>query len=198
MKLWADFMDHVLTHLKGAPVALVENEIRNAAVRFCERAPVWIEDFEPESVTAEDEDFHVHAPERNTDLVRVAAVWFDGAQLIYKTHGELAVLFDHWRALTGVPQFWTQLRFDRITLVPRQNVSGVDFLRGMVQVKPAAAATGVPDEVFSQWRLTIANGALAALFAMPEKPWSNSQLAQYHAGMFNAETVAATAKVSGA
>jgi hypothetical protein len=194
MKLWADFLDHVLTHLKGAPIALVEHELRNAAIQFCEAAPVWVEDFTPINVTPSGEDYVVTLP-AGVELVRVVNAWFMGGELVRKTPGELTVLYDHWRAQTGTPQFWTQLKFDRLTLVPRQNVTEAEAITGLAQCKPGAEATGVPDEVYAQWYMSIVHGALAQLLAMPEKPWSQPQLAQYHGGLFAAGILAATAKV---
>lgn len=56
-----------------------------------------------------------------------------------------------------------------------------------VALRPArfdAVRVGNIPELFTTWYETMLDGTLGRLYAMPSKPWSNPQLAQYHGTRF--------------
>jgi len=198
MRPWQDFYNHVVTHLKGATLPVISNEVRNAAIEFCERAPVWTVPFVPITVTLTDLDYPINIAEVDVVLVKAVDVWYIGTELVYKTPGELATIFNKWVAKSAVaPEFWTQMIFNRLWPVPSPNVVIADAITGLAQVKPTDDADGVPDEVFQQWYRGISSGALSRLFLMPNKPWTNGELGVFHAKAFDMAIDAAIMKVRG-
>lgn len=53
-------------------------------------------------------------------------------------------------------------------------------------IAPGPASRGMPDNVWRAHSEALRNGALERLFAMPQKAWSNPQLAAYHGDRFRA------------
>ena len=54
----------------------------------------------------------------------------------------------------------------------------------IVALKPVSLEADLPQHMWTQWFETILDGVLGRLYALPAKPWSNGQLAQYHGTRF--------------
>ena len=77
-------------------------------------------------------------------------------------------------------------------LQPAQAIRNGQVLLGLKPVSFAAITTnGVGPELWSMWFETLRSGVLSRIYAMPAKPWSSPQLAQFHARTFNAGIVKA-------
>ena len=61
----------------------------------------------------------------------------------------------------------------------------------IVALKPSASAAGIDERLFNEYREAIIHGALARLMLSPRKPYTHTQLAQYHQQQFLIETAIA-------
>ena len=102
--------------------------------------------------------------------------------------GELDIPARDWRNQTGRPEYVlggaTSLR-----LVPEPDEAGT--LTMIVALKPSASAAGIDERLFNEYREAIIHGALARLMLSPRKPYTNTQLAQYHQQQFLIQTAMA-------
>lgn len=72
-------------------------------------------------------------------------------------------------------------------LVLRQLVSQADTYTVRVSLLPAPSQPlTVPDWMFDKYRLTLLDGVLGRMYAMPMKPFTSEQLAIYHTRSYNA------------
>jgi hypothetical protein len=65
----------------------------------------------------------------------------------------------------------------------------------IVILKPMINATNAPSGIINRWADTIASGVRYRLMAMPEKPWTNPQLASFHHRKFETDALKISADV---
>ncbi len=151
------FTNTVLRDVPGCPDPLIEEEILSAAIEFCKRAQIYTTSIS-ESITSGDESVTITAPD-NTSVVEVDHIEIDDIKYYEIEHDEGVISFD--KAATQ--------DYDMII---------------SVSLKPLMSATALPNILYNDWYQTIAAGAKAKLMIMPEKPWSNPNLAAVQSGIF--------------
>jgi len=85
----------------------------------------------------------------------------------------------------GTPVTFTQLTPDKYVLLPLPDDSGA-VLRLVYALKPTRAAAGMDTSVLSEIEDAVVHGALQYLLVLPNVPWSDRELAAYHAKQFRA------------
>lgn len=186
MKLWSELYDLVMPDLPGCPFAAVNSALRQSTIVFCEQSLAWKEEHPPVAVlpaTAE----YAFIPPTGAAVHAVTYAQFNGKEISPHT-GELHFATRAWRNQTGTPEYVlggaTSLR-----LVPEPDTAGT--LAMVVALKPSASAAGIHEVLFNEYREAIVHGALARLMLSPRKPYTNTQLAQYHQQQFAVETAMA-------
>jgi hypothetical protein len=186
MKLWSELYDLVMPDLPGCPFAAVNSALRQSTIVFCEQSLAWKEEHPPVAVlpaTAE----YAFIPPTGAAVHAVTYAQFNGKEISPHT-GEPHFATRAWRNQTGTPQYVlggaTSLR-----LVPEPDTAGT--LTMVVALKPSASAAGIHEVLFNEYREAIVHGALARLMLSPRKPYTNTQLAQYHQQQFAIETAMA-------
>jgi hypothetical protein len=186
MKLWSELYDLVMPDLPGCPFAAVNSALRQSTIVFCEQSLAWKEEHPPVAVlpaTAE----YAFIPPTGAAVHAVTYAQFNGKE-ISPHMGEPHFATRAWRNQTGTPQYVlggaTSLR-----LVPEPDTAGT--LTMVVALKPSASAAGIHEVLFNEYREAIVHGALARLMLSPRKPYTNTQLAQYHQQQFAIETAMA-------
>ena len=186
MKLWSDLYDLIMPDLPGCPFAAVNNALRQSSIVFCAQSLAWKDEHPPVAVAAGTAEY-AFIPPVGAAVHAVTHAAFNGKEISPHT-GELDIPARDWRNQTGKPQYVlggdTSLR-----LVPEPDTAGV--LTMIVALKPSASATGIDERLFNEYRDAIIHGALARLMLSPRKPYTNTQLAQYHQQQFLIGTAAA-------
>lgn len=123
-----------------------------------------------------------------------------GRDIPYKTHDQLQQIDAQWRTRTGPEvKYWTQETAAgshaqvRLTPVPEANVTDALVAR-LVIITHSYAGIGananddlevsLPDDLFHRYRDDLVNGALARLYRMPGRDWTDKSLAEYHRRLF--------------
>lgn len=177
MKPWSDFYDLVLPDVPGCTTAMVEMVLRQSAISFCEQSLAWKYDHSPIAVLPGLAEYGFILPP-GTVVHTVAYAALDGRELNVSA-GEADA--ESWRSLTGRPEYVSG-RNTALALLPTPDSSGLLVLK--VVLKPSPSAVGIDDGIFDEYREAITHGALARLMLSPRKPYTNVQLAQYHAQQF--------------
>lgn len=169
--LWKTLLPYVLPEVISCPKAQIVNEIRRAAIDFCQRSQIWREDldylFFPAGVATADLD-----PPQDSRVCEVVSVsLLDGSTLEVGTH---------FTATTSVVSMRIMLDVDT-KLIPT------------VALKPTLAAPGIPEELMEDWGYVIAYGAIASLKAMRGREWEDIPGAQIKNELF--EDGIASAKI---
>jgi len=143
------FTKHIMPQVPGCPKAVIEAEVLRAAIQFCSDSWIWQSKSE-ETVSAGDDEIALDLPD-NASMAGVN-IAIDGIEINSYTLDGTDVILD-----------------DAVTEDTIFEVT--------VFLAPSRAAVELPDILYNEWFTGIESGARALLMVMPEKPWSNPQLA---------------------
>jgi len=106
-----------------------------------------------------------------------------GASVLSETQN-LNATSTPWTDVIGTPSGFTIQFPDKFILVPMPQTAYTNSIKMTLSIKPTRTSTGMEQWVIDKYREEIAHGAKAKLFALPQKPWSNSDEARFHQAMF--------------
>lgn len=151
------FLNTVRRDVPGCPNPLIKDEVLSAAIEFCERTSIYTEKL-TESVLAGAETLTITLP-ANTALIGIDRLEINDTDYFDIDHDGTTIDFGE-----AVPSALTIYVY--------------------VSLKPLRTVTTLPDVLFNDWFQAIAAGAKAKLMIMPEKKWTNPNLAMVHADVF--------------
>jgi hypothetical protein len=180
---WAAFYPYIEPLVKGCPLPVMDQAIRETATEFCNRSLVWY-DTRPLAITASTAVYNLPKPAdaEITQVMRVAPA--GRAPLIAVREQELDDIMD-WESATG--DYATHYLFTkpgRIQLYPIPE--NAMTLQCRSAFRPSEDATGCEDFIFESWRDCIVQGALAKVKAIPKEFWSDAEEAARAAARFSA------------
>lgn len=169
------------------PSFVAERQLLRAARLFCEDSRTWRVNISL-SVTTTVATIDVTALlPANTELVEIISVknTGGGAPVEPRTYVWLDKNTSNWREETDRNAKWYLLDGNNaIRLVPTPTTTIAALYDVRVAVKPLLSATQIDDVVLNKYDEVLVHGALARLYLMPRKPWTDANLAQYHEGLF--------------
>ena len=164
----------------GVHQTLASNQIRNAAIDFCNRSKAYVVQLDDQTIS--DQTTVVGLPSK-TDLVQILQAWWNGKKITNKTIIELNEWYANWTTQSGTPMYFTRMAPSTITLVPYPTTAGT--LSIVAAIAPSPDATGLDKDIFNTYFQEIAHGAKWKLLSMQKKPWSDPNLAVYHKELFD-------------
>jgi hypothetical protein len=172
--------------LPGCPMGVLPIALRQAAIAFCEQSQAWKYAHPDIAVTVANADYDF-APPDGAVVYAVDYAEFNGCEIEVNTEQDEVWLWN-WRHQDGSPQY-VMGHPTYLTLIPTPNVEGTLTLTTIL--KPSPIADGIDDDIYNEWRDTIAHGALARLMSSPKKPYTDFQLANSHQQQFRIDTAKA-------
>lgn len=195
MKAWSYWFPDLAIHVPGCPSVLMVHELRRAAQTFFERSRAWRVTQAPIAVGAEVSELPSAPTDATMDLVEVEAAWYDGKPLDPITLEELDNAFhDDWQAHTGTPSRYLEPTAGTLRLYPVPVAAATTGLKLRLIVKPSDTSLGLPDDMAARYRDAIHLGAKSRLMAIPNKTWTNLELATAFGTSFAAQADAAGGK----
>jgi hypothetical protein len=150
--------------------------LRQSAISFCEQSLAWKYQHSPIEVLPGIAEYALVSPAEAV-VHTLTYVALEGRELSAVAEADLEVL----RNSSGTPAY-VLAGAAFIELIPAPDSGGILLLS--VALKPSPSASGIDNAIFDEYRHAIAHGALARLMLSPRKPYTNVQLAQYHAQQF--------------
>lgn len=191
--IWSDWYDYVLPEVPGCPQALATQRIRQVAIDFFTRTTVWRVAHAPVNLVA-GQGVYPFVPLANTLVIDVTyASYTDSYGNVTELYPRSISDLDNimpatWRTDVGTPQYYTSpAEGISIQLVDAPDTTATAALNMTVALKPTQDSTGVTSALFEQYVNEITHGALARLFAMSKKKWSDPGLATYYASMYEGD-----------
>lgn len=187
-RLWSAWYDAVVPQAPGCPIAVVDYQIKRAAIEFCDKSGAWRKAVPDIDSVANTGEYSLPAVATGVKVVKLLECRFLGQALKPKRPDELEALYspNEWRALTGPPLYFVQETPNMVRLVPAPTVTTVGAIEGMwASVRPTDVATGIEDATGSEYHQEIADGALKNIYAIPQKPYSNATLAGTYYALFH-------------
>lgn len=173
----------VLIRIPGAPDPLITVAIRDAAIKFSKLTRLWRENIIVPSITGDNDDISLNA---DVDIFEIDKATFNTNKIHPKSIVDLDDMDDNWEAReAGTPSYLTQYQPNTVRLVPISDIAADLSLR--VFMVPSDTATTLPDWMVQKYYVTLADGAIADLAAIPNQEFTDPSMANYHGAMFNSE-----------
>lgn len=150
--------------------------LREAAISFCERTEAWRQRLVVSVDATGFVDLSGLVP-ADSALVSILNASLDGRQLEPETESVLDSDYDGWRTggLVGTPELFGQTTFDNLVIVPATGAT--QQIAIVMALKPQIDSANVPDFIVNHYKDIVMLGARSRLLGIPNKPWSNQNLA---------------------
>lgn len=203
MAKWSDFYPLVKINLPGCPESVVDNAIKTACIDFCNRSLVWQQAVEAGSIIKGERTYNFNFG-GNEYVIAAPLVLIINDRTITpprqipvskSNRMDLDKFTPNWRTIESeYPSGYFMENASALVLVgtPTKNIP--NGLHLLCAVKPKRTATTLPDFIYETWADTIADGALAILYAMTGKIWARPELVTHHARKFRASISRAKSK----
>ena len=164
------------TEALGAPPALMDLKIRDAARMFMREAPAWQVTHADITVVIQTDEYAL-TPPADAEVVRVLRVNYLGPTATkarpLKPVAE-SMLHPGWETVERGLEAFMSTKYNTLTLVPRPDVNTTGTLENVVmQLRPTRSAATIDDDVLNRWEEEIMVGAQWLLYDMQDQPWTN-------------------------
>lgn len=160
----------------GASQDITTLAIRNSAIEFCEETGVTDFVDTPKTLVAGQATYAIGDTGIAYSVARIKEAVLDNDPLEATSVDELSNRYIDWAKQTATPKKYVQLDPTQIRLFPIPDKS-VGTLYLTYTTKPTRTSTGIDDFIFDRYVEAIADGAIARLASMPNKPWSSPSVA---------------------
>jgi len=172
----------------GCPTPIIEQYVRDAAIEACERTLAWRYEQPKLRLTPGVYDYAYSAP-TDAEVHAFLTVTVNGRKLAPVTIEHLHDIQPKWPEATtderSEPRYITQLDADNFALAPVPDDAVKYDVKMIVVLKPLRTATKMDKSVLDELENVIMHGALQHLLVLPNKDWSDRELATYHAKQFS-------------
>jgi|TARA_R100000951_G_scaffold97202_1_gene86782 hypothetical protein len=191
---YSSLVKEVLPYVPLCPDSLVEQNIRAAAIEFCERSKAYILDMDPFNTIAGVYEYDFDIP-TGTEVHQVLYMTHDGKDMDPISPRSLELNYPDWRDRKGNPHVYLQKTPSTFWIVPV--ASGSKQVIASVALKPSRTSNNVDTTISNQYRDAIIYGALYRLLRMPSREWSDVGAAQEYLYQFNLEITQAELRARG-
>ena len=170
MKTWNQFYDYLLPDVPDCPLVMANLALRIAAQQFCEKTLAWNEQLDANLIIADTlgYDFNILSSQ---EVVQLRSATIGDSDLPIISERDLP---SDWRTNgTGRRGCFT---LDRTTFYVVPQATAGDSVQVTVALKPSNTATGIGNDIFSNYVDEIALGAKARLQKTPRKPYTDHTL----------------------
>lgn len=183
----------------GCPRPTIIQYVRNAAIEVCEKTLVWRYEQDPIRLTAGVYEYDYEVPD-DTEVVAIIHATVNGNPLTPCTQEDIHARYPQWPSADATQRSTPVLigQFDpgHFILSPVPDDS-VDYdVKMFLALRPTRTATGMAEAPFNECEQLIVHGALQHLLVLPEKSWTDRELATYHAKQYTYKTAMRRAKTN--
>ena len=175
----------------GCPQPVIDQYVRDAAIEACERTLAWRYVQPKIRLTTGVYDYGYESP-NNSEVHAFIFATVNGNRLTAVTLDHLHDLYPKWPDFPSTeyanPIHISQLDPDHFVVAPTPDSITTYDLRMITALKPLRTATDMDTTVFDELENIIMQGALQHLLVLPERTWTDRDLAKYHAGQFISKT----------
>ena len=199
-KTWDDFVSFVAHSCVGCPPMTIRAHVQAAVDEFLTSTNIWTQELEPISLM-DGLDRYPLPTELYTRVLGVESVKYNGLPLAPMTTRDMLQRFP-WADPDGTNQvqaYRVELDDTEQMLVvwPTPSTTELQSVVVRASIVPTSDATYVPDWLYQDWRTVIGSGALSQILLIPNKDWTNPQMAAVHEGKFRAGKSRAKARSIG-
>lgn len=186
-RTFMSLVNRLAPSVPGCPQPIIEQHVRDAAIEACERTLAWRYEQPVTRLTPGVYEYPYNNP-LQTEVHAFITATVNGSPLDPVTLEQLYAKYPNWPSLDpdqrADPRVICQLDPDNYTLAPIPDAAKTYDLKMIIILKPLRTATGMDKSVFDDLENVIMHGALQHLLVMPNKNWSDRELATYHAKQY--------------
>jgi hypothetical protein len=179
-------LDNVMPNAPRLTVELARQEIRKAAIRFCRKSRIDRRRLDAFPTVAGQAAYNLADP-AGMALVEVLLVSLDNEIPLLDPLRPDEIPADA-EAEQGRPK-WFCSKQGGAVLQLIYAPDAVYSVAATVAVEPASDATTLDDWIAKRYGEEISYGALEVLLAIPKKPWTDTAMAAYYKGLFDAAII---------
>lgn len=185
-RLYSDLVNRIAPSAPGCPQPVLITHIRNAAIDVCERTGAWRYEHATVTMTAGTYSYSF-VPESGAEVYSILTANMNGVPLKKTTVEQVSRQYPKYPSSDAdersTPQYIFQIAPDTfyVALVPDNST---DELEMFVSQRPTRASTGMNEAVMDDVEDAIVHGTLQHLLTLPERTWSDNELAAYHAKQY--------------
>jgi hypothetical protein len=188
----ADLLPYLLAETPAVPDVTAKQALTLAAIEFCRETLLWDELQDPITVIDKVHTYDLEAP-TDAGIVAVKQVWAADRELVPVVLAKLVQVMPNWQTAQGSdPVYYnTAADWSTVRIFPTPMNANRQKLVLRVIYQPTVTSTTLPDFLVNNYLEALLSGAKARLMAMPQKAWTNNDLAAYHKGLFDAAIIQA-------
>ena len=194
MAAYSSLVKEVLPYVPLCPDSLVEQNIRAAAIEFCERSKAYILDLDAFSTIAGVYEYDFDIP-TGKEVHQILYMTEDGNDMDPISPRSLELNYPDWRDRTGNPHVYLQKTPTSFWVVPVP--SGTRQVIVSVALKPSRTSNNIDTTIANQYRDAIIYGALYRLLRIPSREWTDVGAAREYLAQFNLEIQQAELRARG-
>lgn len=179
-----EFYTDIYQSVPGCPELTIEANTRAAAIAFCEQTQIIQFDMDPLSVVADQREYDFESPDSELMVHGIISGNYDGTPLDVLSERIANSRYPRYREFTGNPDAVLRKSSASFWLYPTPAEAKSNSLFLTVSLKPVPTAEYVPEVLLNDHKQVIISGALARLLLLPNKDWTDKQLAGVHAAAF--------------
>jgi hypothetical protein len=171
----------------GCPQPVIEQYVREAAIEACEKTLAYrqVQNKIPLITGVYD---YPYDPPTNTEVHAFLNPTVNGEPMVSVTLEELQDRFPKWPDFAtseyNQPRYIAQLDADNFIVAPTPDAVTTYEVRMVIVLKPLRTAVEMDTTAFDELETIIMHSALQNLLILPERTWSDRELAAYHAKQF--------------
>ena len=184
---FSEIVTRLAPSVPGAPNVVVEQYVRDAAIEACERTLAWRYEQPPIRLTRGGYDYDYEPPD-DSEVHAIITATVNGSKLKPVSLDHMHDIYPKWphggSNEEAEPRYITSVDVDRFAVAPIPDASVNYDVRMIVALKPLRTATEMDKTALDDLENVIMHGALQHLLVLPERSWSDRELASYHAKQF--------------
>jgi len=198
-RTYLDIVNRLSPSVPGCPTPVVEQYVRDAAIEACEKTLAYRYEQPKIRLVPGGHDYEYDTP-NETEVHAVLSATINNNRLTPVTLEQLVDMYPMWPNQStdeqAEPRFLTQLDPDHFSLAPVPDNSVTYDVRMILCLKPLRTSTKMDKTVLDELENVIMHGALQHLLVLPDRSWSDRELATYHAKQFVMKTAERRARTN--
>lgn len=169
--------------LQGCPNVTIERTLRKMATDLCQRAKVWRAELPQINLVAGTTEYTPASPVAYGEVVEIISAYTtisgQNRDLKWVSYEKARRLYPEWpMSEDGTPLLVTSRTAGTIMLAPTPDAVGT--MNAYAVLRPTATTDSWEDTMYREFHRELFHGVMHELMLMPERPWSNPKLAEYH------------------
>lgn len=185
--LWSTLTDRISPSVPGCPSPVIENYVHDAAIEVCERTLAF-KYVQAQQTLVDGTYSYAYVPDTETEVHAVISANVNNIRIDPATMEATAERYPWWPTTDSdyrsTPQYFVHFDTGNYYVVPTPNDDPTYLLDMVLALKPTRSATGLEQVPFDELEDVIVDAALQHLLVLPEKTWTDRELAAYHAKQF--------------